>query len=387
MIQSIPLYHFFTLLRSHNDFSLGLEEYFSLIEVFQKDNSYQTDAQKLLNLCRFLWLKPGQSENPFKANKIDLPKEEEKQTTEKHKEKRDKGKESPENKLNNEKNKPMKEEKNQERDKSFDAEPEALYLNIVNEKSGQATSTTSDEDILKPYNIHLLEEHVILKERQLKQRWRTLKKTIDGQANNQLNIPASIQQLTTFGRLLQPVYQKEKLNKARLITLVDNQGSMIAFKGITKALIQTAEKGSKINNTVFYFKNLPRLDDQGEDFYIYHSPAHTKYSTLVKELKQHLHKYKDLALLLISDGGAAKGQLNLDRLQATIELLQVLKQHSFKIAWLNPIPQDRWKMTTASLIQDFVPMFETSEQGLKSAIDILRGKVPANSELFYEDIF
>ncbi len=65
MIDNIPLYHFFNLLRNHKHFDLGLGEYFILIEVLQKEPAYLDDAQDLLNLCRLLWLKPGQSENLF----------------------------------------------------------------------------------------------------------------------------------------------------------------------------------------------------------------------------------------------------------------------------------------------------------------------------------
>ena len=70
----------------------------------------------------------------------------------------------------------------------------------------------------------------------------------------------------------------------------------------------------------------------------------------------------------------------------TVQLLQVIKHFSFKIVWLNPVPEDRWIGTSAALIKDFVPMFTANENGLKKAIEILRGKITANTRLFYEEM-
>ena len=394
MSQYIPLYHFFTLLRRHKDFDLGLEEYFSLIEVFQKDTSYLFEEEKLLNLCRFLWLKPGQSENLFinlfrqslalsQANKEkgDLEKEKNEETpNEVEKEEQDNLNEQEEDKGND-----VAEETDAETD-GISNDNEDLYLNIIKKNLGQSVKTTTEEGLVAPYKIHLLDQHQVIKERQLKQRWRSLKKVVDGRKSNQIDIAATIKNITKKGVFLSPIYQHKKLNRVGLITLVDNQGSMIAFKGLTNALVQTAVKGAKIENTVFYYKNLPKLNEEETDFYVYRAPAHTTYSGLIKELQQHFYKQKDLAILLISDAGAARGNLSLDRLNATIQLLHVLKHFSFKIVWLNPVPANRWHATTASLIKDFVPMMEATEKGLKEAVEILRGKVAANSQLFYDEL-
>jgi uncharacterized protein with von Willebrand factor type A (vWA) domain len=45
-----------------------------------------------------------------------------------------------------------------------------------------------------------------------------------------------------------------------------------------------------------------------------------------------------------------------------------------RYAWLNPMPNHRWRNTTAEEIARFVPMFEMNRRGLDAAIDILRGR-------------
>ncbi len=393
MTQYFPLYHFYSTLRTHKDFSLGLEEYFSLIEVFQKDEKYQKDGQQLLNLCRFLWLKPGQSENLFVSlfhQSFEVDKEMN-NTSEESKETPTNNDNLENDTLDKEKQEdptynPQEEEDEEVFDSNNKTEVEELYLNIIDKNLGQSATTTTEEKLVEDYKIHLLDKHIVLKERQLKQRWRTLKKIVNGRLKNQIDIPSTILQIGQKGVLIEPIFQRETINTASLMTLVDNQGSMVAFKGLTTAFIQTATKGAKIDNTVFYFNNLPKLNEEETDFYLYKSPAHTSHSELIKELQLQLFQQKDIVILIISDGGAARGNLNLDRLNATIQILQVLKYFSFKIVWLNPVPENRWKGTTAALIKDFVPMFEANEKGLKEGIEILRGKIPATSRLFYDEI-
>ena len=44
------------------------------------------------------------------------------------------------------------------------------------------------------------------------------------------------------------------------------------------------------------------------------------------------------------------------------------------MAWLNPMPQERWAGTTAEAIAQQVPMFEFNRAGLEQAIGALRGQ-------------
>ena len=237
MSQYIPLYQFFQTLRGHKDFSLGLAEYFSLIEVFQKDRKYQKDAQQLLNLCRFLWLKPGQSENLFVSlfrQSFDWREETENEEEDENEELSESDSTENEDQTENEDKENDTDEADEnsdlEEESANDLESEDLYLNIINKNVGKSVKTTTEEKLVEPYKIHLLDKHVVLKERQLKQRWRALKKIIEGKLGNEIDIDRTIVKIGQTGFLIEPSFQREKINAASLITLVDNQGSMVAFK-------------------------------------------------------------------------------------------------------------------------------------------------------------
>ncbi len=79
-------------------------------------------------------------------------------------------------------------------------------------------------------------------------------------------------------------------------------------------------------------------------------------------------------MLIVSDGGAARGYRRLERIQATTEFLLDIGQKTNHIAWLNPMPQNRWNRTSAQLIAYRVPMYPMNNQGLSNAIDTIMGK-------------
>jgi len=50
-----------------------------------------------------------------------------------------------------------------------------------------------------------------------------------------------------------------------------------------------------------------------------------------------------------------------------------MRNHTHRIAWLNPMPAERWKGTSAEDIAQRVAMFEMNEGGIKNAVDYLKG--------------
>ena len=80
------------------------------------------------------------------------------------------------------------------------------------------------------------------------------------------------------------------------------------------------------------------------------------------------------AVLVISDAGAARRQLDIVRLADTIALVKALRTGSAGVAWLNPVPREQWARTTAGQVARHVPMFPFTRQGLYQAVDALRGR-------------
>ena len=81
-------------------------------------------------------------------------------------------------------------------------------------------------------------------------------------------------------------------------------------------------------------------------------------------------------VLIVSDAGAARGNRDVVRADRTADFLRTLRRTNPWVAWLNPVPLDRWEGTTAAEVRDRgpVPMFSLDPAGLYSAVDILRGR-------------
>ena len=86
------------------------------------------------------------------------------------------------------------------------------------------------------------------------------------------------------------------------------------------------------------------------------------------------------AALIFSDAGAARGDLELERVRTTVAFLDALRARVRNVAWLNPMPRVRWDGTTAGEVAQLVPMFELSRRGLYGAIGVLRGRLVSPAE-------
>jgi uncharacterized protein with von Willebrand factor type A (vWA) domain len=78
-------------------------------------------------------------------------------------------------------------------------------------------------------------------------------------------------------------------------------------------------------------------------------------------------------VLIVSDAGAARGSRRLERIGATTKLLGRLKLRTRLLAWLNPMPQERWEGTSAHMISCLVRMFQMDPDGCSAALDVVRG--------------
>ncbi|MEJ6485986.1 hypothetical protein N0Y54_32770 [Nostoc punctiforme UO1] len=222
------------------------------------------------------------------------------------------------------------------------------------------------------YNRFILaNEYLPVTERQMKQIWRYLRRPVREGSRTELDVEATINQIVSQGLLLEPVLVPSRVNKAELLLLIDQDGSMVPFQALSWRLAETALHGGRLGKSgVYYFHNCPIE-------YFYHDPYHQQ-AELVSDIVAHVCT-KRTTVLIFSDAGAARGRYSEERYDLTKEFLEKLKKRVPYIAWLNPMPRKRWLGTTADDIASLVPMFEGSRRGVLDAIGVLRGR-PTNFE-------
>lgn len=220
---------------------------------------------------------------------------------------------------------------------------------------------TGDEDQATP------ETYYPISRRSMVYNWRYLRRPVADGPLDVLNVDATIQQATCQGFYLAPVYGRRERNHAHLLLLIDQNGSMTPFHHFTRDLVETAKQESSLdseNVRAFYFQNVPTVS-------VYNDPYLTDPVSLSAVLGS---CDNETSVLVVSDAGAARGYRTRERVRGTARFLYQLKRHTSLIAWLNPMSATRWTGSSAEIIENSVPMFQMDNDGLSSAIDVMRGQ-------------
>jgi uncharacterized protein len=214
--------------------------------------------------------------------------------------------------------------------------------------------------------IRSLQSYYPLSRRSAIYGWRFLRRMVADGCRNVVDVPATIQAVCDRGYYLAPVYRRRERNAARLLLLIDQNGSMMPFHRFMRDLVETAQTESPLdreNVLVFYFHNVPGS-------HLYRDLYLTEPIPTIDVLGQ---CDRDTSVLIVSDGGAARGYRRQERIQQTTRLLLRLRQRTNLIAWLNPMPKKRWEGSSAEILAYLIPMFQMNRQGFCNAIDALRG--------------
>lgn len=230
---------------------------------------------------------------------------------------------------------------------------------------------TSIKDDIPESRFILLGEYFPVTARQMKQIWRYFRRPVREGSKTELDVKATVNQIGRQGLLLKPVLVSRRVNKAELLLLIDQDGSMVPFGALSRRLVETTLRGGLLGKAgIYYFHNCPIE-------YLYHDPNLLE-AELVGDVVSNVCSDRT-AVLIFSDAGAACGGYSQERYELTKKFLAQLQQQIRYVAWLNPMPRSRWAGSTSADITRLVPMFEFSRRGLQDAIGVLRGR-PTNFE-------
>jgi uncharacterized protein with von Willebrand factor type A (vWA) domain len=225
-------------------------------------------------------------------------------------------------------------------------------------------SARDDLEMERP-RFSLLTEYFPVTRRQMKQSWRHLRRPVREGPPEELDVIATIEKIGREGILLEPVMVPRRSNRAELVLLIDQDGSMVPFHVLSRQLVETARRGGRLRRAgVYYFHDYPAG-------YLYRDPARLEAQLIPEALAAIGER---ATVLIVSDAGAARGNFDPERLEQTRAFVQQLRQSVRRYAWLNPMPNDRWPGTTAGEIARLAPMFEMGRRGLDAAISALQGR-------------
>jgi uncharacterized protein with von Willebrand factor type A (vWA) domain len=208
------------------------------------------------------------------------------------------------------------------------------------------------------------DEYFPVTRRQLKESWRYLRRPVREGPRTEVDIAATLHEIGRTGILLEPVLIPPRINRAELLLLIDQGGSMVPFQALSHRLVASALRGGRTEEVaVYYFRNCPAD-------YLYRDPAHRGAVALQEILNR--PRSDSCGAVIFSDAGAARRSFNPQRCELTGRFLARCAGCFRSIVWLNPTPRTRWAGTTAGSIRQLVPMFDISRRGLDAAVGSLR---------------
>jgi hypothetical protein len=253
-------------------------------------------------------------------------------------------------------------------------------------------------------NVQLSERRFIfvpqfpLTYREVAQTWRRLRRPVRVGPPTELDVELTIARRCQQGVAASVVLRPRRRNVARLLLLVDRQGSMTAFHRFCEEICTAIQQAGRLEETaIYYFHNvsaegadeqvLEDLDREEKKLfpvldsilpqitplktgYLYEDPD--LLSPIA--LEEVLQKYAaDAFVVVISDAGAVRKYYNVVRLLDTISFIKALRAYTLNYVWLNPLPKSYWKDNTAAQIARHVPMFPLNREGIQQAVNVLRG--------------
>jgi uncharacterized protein with von Willebrand factor type A (vWA) domain len=247
-----------------------------------------------------------------------------------------------------------------------------------------------------PEKRFLLKPEFPLGFREVAQAWRRLRQSVREGPATEIDLQATIK-LRSYAAVASPVVLvPPRRNTARLLLLIDRQGSMAPFHRFVEQVCTAILKAGRLKHVEqYYFHDVPaagadesvlaNLDRQLfpsldpvlariqplTSGYVYHDPALLHPHPLSTVLND---TTTSTAVVLISDGGAARQRYEVLRLLDTIASLKALRSRTTRIVWINPLPREHWQYSTAEQIARHIPMFALDKNGMYQAVDVLRGK-------------
>lgn len=165
-----------------------------------------------------------------------------------------------------------------------------------------------------------------------------LKKPIRVTGDLELDIEATIEKIGREGISADVEMRSRMSRSGELLLLIDDSLAMIPFFRAFEPFMQAITQSQITPAQIYRFTSYP-----DEHLYGWEVPtiAHPLRNILPK-----LHRYRTITLI-ISDAGAATFTYNQNRIKGILKFLIALSPCIRQLIWLNPLPHQRWKYTSA----------------------------------------
>lgn len=266
---------------------------------------------------------------------------------------------------------------------------------VTTKTKGSLPEIVINPEDLPEYHFVLVPQFP-LSYREVAQAWRRMRQPVRQGPLEELDLEGTIACRCQQGVASEIVLIPRRRNTARLLLLIDRQGSMTPFHQFVDEVAAAIQESGKLERVaVYYFhdvptqgadqrvlaplseKLFPQLDQVLPEIQpstqglVFQEPTLLKPQPLSEVLAEYAN---NAAVVIISDAGAAKEHDDILRVLDTVAFMKAVKTHTPRYVWLNPLPQASWAHSSAGRIARYVPMFALDRSGLYQAVNVLRGQ-------------
>lgn len=212
---------------------------------------------------------------------------------------------------------------------------------------------------------YVFQPQTVISPRNLAVLWRRFRERVPVGPPVEFDLEATIRAYCRQGALAQARFRPLLVNQGKILILADTSPSMTAWFPFLEVLAESLSLGGLESACLVYFSNVPRRK-------LYVTPQLARPVSADSVFQD----MRGAGVLVVSDAGAVRGFLNHRRVKQTLDFLGHVQREMRAVAWVNPMPRDRWSGNTAGGIANqanniaFLPL---QRSALIRAIDILRG--------------
>jgi uncharacterized protein len=171
--------------------------------------------------------------------------------------------------------------------------------------------------------------------------WKTLRQSVREGQDYELDVEGTIDRINQNGLFSEVVLRPCLVQRAELLVLIDDSDAMIPFNPVLQPFITAVTENRISPSQLYRFTVFPE-----GSLYQWHQAT---TAVPLAPLLSRLHRSRTV-VWIISDGGAATAMYNAERLHGIVEFLTQLAPCVRELLWFNPLPPDRWQLTTAAAI-------------------------------------
>jgi uncharacterized protein len=180
---------------------------------------------------------------------------------------------------------------------------------------------------------------------QAQRAWRTLRRVNHHAMADEIDLERTVEKVSRTGFLADVVLKSAAQRRSELIVLVDEKAGMLPYFPALQPLFQAIEGGWISPARLYRFTGYPTR--------FLHDWASPNELIGIDGILARLHRSRSI-VMVISDGGAASGAINPDRVRGTAEFLERWRPCVAQMLWINPLPESRWVGTPAAEIRELM---------------------------------